>query len=113
MTWIDSKEAAKLMCITLQAVDNAAREGKYEDKVRYIKGRGGSGKILQVALEALPEEAQIKWQSDKENIYRGRQLEEEIGTNDFITPVLKPVINESIKKSKTVVSNSNKIHSGK
>ncbi len=39
---------------------------------------------------------------------RGRQLEEEIGTNDFITPVLKPVINESIKKSKTVVSNSNK-----
>lgn len=39
---------------------------------------------------------------------RGRQLEEEIGTNDFITPVLKPVINESIKKSKTIVSNSNK-----
>jgi uncharacterized protein YlxW (UPF0749 family) len=39
---------------------------------------------------------------------RGRQLEEEIGTNDFITPVLNPVINESIKKSKTVVSNSNR-----
>ncbi|MFZ5986693.1 MAG: Mu transposase C-terminal domain-containing protein [Bacillota bacterium] len=69
MTWIDSKEAAKLMCITLQAVNKAAREGKYGDKVRYIKGRGGSGRILQVALEALPEEAQIKWQSDKENIY--------------------------------------------
>ena len=46
MTWIDSKEAAKLMCITLQAVNKAAREGKYGDKVRYIKGRGGLGKIL-------------------------------------------------------------------
>lgn len=69
MTWIDSKEAAKLMCITLQAVNKAAKEGKYGDQIRYIKGRGGSGRILQVALEALPEEAQIKRQSDKENIY--------------------------------------------
>lgn len=69
MTWIDSKEAAKLMCITLQAVNKAAREGKYGDKIRYIKGRGGSGRILQVALEVLPEEAQIKWQSNKENAY--------------------------------------------
>ena len=69
MTWIDSKQAAKLMCITLQAVNKAAKEGKYGDKIRYIKGRGGSGRVLQVALEALPKEAQKKWQSDKENIY--------------------------------------------
>lgn len=69
MTWIDSKEIAKLMCITLQAVNKAAREGMYSDKIRYIKGRGRSGRILQVALEALPEEMQRKWQSNQENAY--------------------------------------------
>jgi len=43
---------------------------------------------------------------------RGRQFEEETVIDDFITPVLKPVINESIKKSKAVVSNSNKRSNG-
>jgi len=39
---------------------------------------------------------------------RGRQLEEEISTDDFITPVLKPVINESVKKAKVVTAKTNK-----
>ena len=43
---------------------------------------------------------------------RGRYLEEEIVTDDFITPVLKPVLNESIKKSKAVAANYNKRANG-
>lgn len=66
MTWINSKEVAELLCITLQAVNKSVLAGKYGDKIRYIKGRGRSGRILQVALEVLPEEIQRKWQN-KEN----------------------------------------------
>ena len=57
MTWIDSKETAKLMCITLHCRLLIRLQKKVNTD---IKGRGGSGRILQVALEALPEEAQIK-----------------------------------------------------
>ena len=34
-----------------------------------LSRRGRSGRILQIALEALPEEMQRKWQSNKENAY--------------------------------------------
>lgn len=39
---------------------------------------------------------------------RNRQFVEEIATDDFTNPVLKPVINDSIKKSKAITPNSNK-----
>lgn len=67
MTWISSKEAAKLLCVSVQAVNKAARKGRFGEKIRYVKGRGQAGRILQIALEALKEDAQIKWQRDNEN----------------------------------------------
>ena len=66
MTWISSKEAAKLLCISVQAVNKAARGGRFGEKIRYIKGRGQSGRVLQIALEALEEDTQIKWQRNNE-----------------------------------------------
>lgn len=39
---------------------------------------------------------------------KGRQLEEGISTDAFLTPVLKPVINDSVRKARRANMNSNK-----
>ena len=61
MIWLKSSEVSVLLGITIQAVHKAAREGKYGSNTRYENGRGYGGKVLMIALEALPVEIQDKW----------------------------------------------------
>ena len=59
--WLDSSKVADICYITDRAVQKAAKEGKYGDGCRYVEGKGRGGMVLQIALEVLPEEAQIEY----------------------------------------------------
>lgn len=69
MIWLNTKEIARLENIAPQTVRKRVLENKYTD-FRYIDGVGGnSGKVLQIALESLPQEIQDK--------YYGKEKEKE------------------------------------
>lgn len=61
MTWLNLKEVMELSNITQQAVSKNVKNGKYGDDYRYIDGLGRGGKILQISLAALPENARNKY----------------------------------------------------
>lgn len=59
MTWLNVMEVSLLMCITATAVRKNAYNGTYQ--FQYINGVGQGGKVLQIALESLPQHAQAKY----------------------------------------------------
>lgn len=59
MTWLNVIEVSLLLGITAMAVRKKAYIGKYQ--FRYIDGVGQGGKVLQIALESLPQHAQEKY----------------------------------------------------
>lgn len=57
MTWITVKQVACILGVTEMAVRKNVYKGKY--RYQHTKGKGGnSGKVLQIALESLPQSAQ-------------------------------------------------------
>ena len=61
MIWLNTKEVAELLRISQQAVVKNANAGNYGTGIRYIKGKGRGGKVLQICLNALPESAQNEY----------------------------------------------------
>ena len=61
MIWLSTKEVAELLRISQQAVVKNANAGNYGTGIRYIKGKGRGGKVLQICLNALPESAQNEY----------------------------------------------------
>lgn len=59
MIWLTVLEVSKLLNVTERAIQLAAQNGSYE--IEYIPGKGRGGKVLQIALESLPQEAQDKY----------------------------------------------------
>lgn len=60
MTWLSVKDVSLLMRITVMAVRKGVYNGKFQFQL--VDGRGGnSGKVLQIALESLPQHAQEKY----------------------------------------------------
>ncbi len=57
MKWITCEETSKLIGITPRAI----RKSKDKYLYRYISGKGRGGKVLQIALESLPQEAQDRY----------------------------------------------------
>lgn len=59
ITWIETKTASKLLSRTPNGVRNLVRLGIYLH--RYIPGIGRGGRVLQIALESLPQAAQDRY----------------------------------------------------
>lgn len=60
MIWLSAKEASLLMGITVRAVRKNVYNGKFQ--FQFIDGKGGnSGKVIQIALESLPQHIQDKY----------------------------------------------------
>ncbi len=59
MIWVNVNQVSKLLSITDRAVRRQVYNGVFE--YRYITGRGKGGKVLQIALESLPQSAQDKY----------------------------------------------------
>lgn len=60
MTWLSVKEVALLMRITVMAVRKGVYNGKFQ--FQFVDGIGGkSGKVIQIALESLPQHIQDKY----------------------------------------------------
>lgn len=59
MIWINVNQVSELLSITDRAVRKQANNGILE--YRYVTGRGKGGKVLQIALESLPQSAQDKY----------------------------------------------------
>ena len=58
--WLTVKETASLLSVSERSIQKNALKGKYICK--YINGIGGkNGKVLQILLESLPQEAQDKY----------------------------------------------------
>lgn len=67
--WLTVKETASLLSVSERSIQKNALKGKYICK--YINGIGGkNGKVLQILLESLPQEAQDK--------YNGTEKESEL-----------------------------------
>ena len=66
MTWISPKDAAQLLHYDVSYIRKQCKAGEYGKQnigYRYTKGsKGRGGKQLQIALEALPEQAQAAYQ---------------------------------------------------
>lgn len=69
MTWISPKDAAQLLHYDVSYIRKQCKAGEYGKQnigYRYTKGsKGRGGKQLQIALEALPEQAQAAYQKQQ------------------------------------------------
>ena len=59
MIWVNVNQVSELLSITDRAVRKQAYNGIF--KCRYVAGKGRGGKVLQIALESLPQSAQDKY----------------------------------------------------
>lgn len=59
MIWLNVMEVSLLMCTTATAVRKNAYNGTYQ--FQYIDGIGQGGKVIQIALESLPQYAQDEY----------------------------------------------------
>ena len=65
MQWLFINEVADLLNVSKQAVHFNVHNGKYGSKIRQVPGKGRGGKQIQIALEALPSEAQFEYFKNK------------------------------------------------
>ena len=77
MTWLTVQQAADALDIGVSAVQKAKERYSY----RYVDGKGRGGKVLQIALESLPQAAQDRYHNVQRkyrdcNEFTGTQREE-------------------------------------
>lgn len=78
MIWINVNQVSELLSITERAVRKQANNGIL--KYRYVTGRGKGGKVLQIALESLPQSAQDKYNGIDKPLDPSRYLSDFTGT---------------------------------
>ena len=59
MTWLSTQQAAELCAMDVSTIQKSVKQNKYQS--RYVKGVGRGGRVLEVALESLPDYAQARY----------------------------------------------------
>ena len=93
--YITVKEAADLLNIKQQTLDEAIRKGKYT--ITYVPGKGRGGRQLRIALESLPRAAQVKYYEQK-----GYKIPREIGDPENLEEYTVAQIQEAMRKGAAV-----------
>lgn len=78
MIWINVNQVSELLSITDRAVRKQAYNGIF--KYCYITGRGKGGKVLQIALESLPQSAQDKYNGIDKPLDQSNYISDFTGT---------------------------------
>ncbi len=79
--WLSTNQVAKLLGISDRAVQKRCRNGKFLSRV-VPSNKGFGGKVYEVALSCLPEQAQVKWVQENEE--EAKRLPEHI--KDKLSP---------------------------
>lgn len=89
MTWLSTKEVAKILAFSERAIRKKAEKEGW--KIRKIPGKGRGGVVMEILLESLPEEAQeayynetgIDFQPVDNNCYSSKKQKEEEDEKDL------------------------------